>query len=295
MNTTEDPVEKSRRTRQASREAGVNRAVQLANTWIDEAKTGAGAPAAAVAVTPPNLRQRSPQVWYTGDPHLGHERIIELCERPFGSVREMNDAILDRINSVVARQDMLVILGDVLLGTFEESVQLLSRIRAGRVRLFPGNHDRWSLAYGHRGSPEVVKNKRRMWMADYERAGGRRGSRRGAGGDDSTGIMCVPDRAPSVWSTQIGGQPVLLSHYPYLGSGDSRVDRPDRYEWLRPVDAGLPLIHGHVHTRWKVRGRMFNVGVDVNDFTPVAEEELRDWLGSLGSGVIGQNAANRDR
>jgi calcineurin-like phosphoesterase family protein len=285
MNTTEatgdapgasGAAEKARATRQAGRD----RAVARANGWIDEAR--------ARPVAPP--KQRPPQIWYTGDPHLGHERIIELCDRPFGSVGEMNEVLIDRINAVVARQDTLVIVGDVLLGKFEESVKLLQRIRAGRIRLFPGNHDRWSLAYAHRGSPEVVKSKRRMWAADYENAGGRRGVT-GA----TTGIECVPDRRPSAWRTVMGGQPVLLSHYPYLGSGDSRPDRPDRYEWLRPVDAGLPLIHGHVHGRWKIRGRMFNVGVDVNDFAPVAESELRDWLATLGADVNGQNAANQGR
>ncbi len=284
MNTTEAPETPEEKAR-ATRQAGRDRAVRMANGWIDEARA-APAPIAA----PP--KQRPPQTWYTGDPHLGHERIIELCGRPFGSVGEMNDAILDRINSVVARQDTLVIVGDVLLGPFEESVKLLQRIRAGRIRLLPGNHDRWSLAYTHRGSPEVVKNKRRMWMADYQDAGRRRGL-----SSASSGIECVPDRRPSVWPMTMSGRPVLLSHYPYLGSGDSRPDRPDRYEWLRPVDAGLPLIHGHVHGRWRTNGRMFNVGVDVNGFAPVSEDLLRDWLGSLGpgAGVIGQNAANRDR
>jgi calcineurin-like phosphoesterase family protein len=268
------PAEKAQRTRQAR----IGRAQVLSKTWVDAART-----------VP---KQRPPRTWYTADLHLGHERIIELCDRPFGGVAEMNEALLDGINTVVARQDTLVVAGDVLLGTFEESVKLLGQIRAGRIRLLPGNHDRWSLAYTHRGSPEVVKNKRRMWMADYQDAGRRRGL-----SSASSGIECVPDRRPSVWPMTMSGRPVLLSHYPYLGSGDSRPDRPDRYEWLRPVDAGLPLIHGHVHGRWRTNGRMFNVGVDVNGFAPVSEDLLRDWLGSLGpgAGVIGQNAANRDR
>jgi calcineurin-like phosphoesterase family protein len=43
---------------------------------------------------------------------------------------------------------------------------------------------------------------------------------------------------------------------------------------MRPVDNGLPLIHGHVHNSWKVNGRQINVGVDVWDFTPVSEADL---------------------
>jgi len=34
------------------------------------------------------------------------------------------------------------------------------------------------------------------------------------------------------------------------------------------------LLHGHVHEKWRQQGRMVNVGVDVWDFTPVAEEVI---------------------
>ena len=270
MNTTEAPETPEEKAR-ATRQAGRDRAVRMANGWIDEAR-------ARAPVAPP--KQRPPQTWYTGDPHLGHERIIELCDRPFGSVGEMNDAILDRINSVVARQDTLVVVGDVLLGPFEESVKLLQRIRAGRIRLLPGNHDRWSLAYGHGGSAGARATKRMLFAAEYA-------ARR------SEGVVRVEkDRVPSAWPVLLGGRQVLLSHYPYVG--DSRHG-PDRHRELRPLWAGQPLIHGHVHGRWKIRGRMFNVGVDVNDFAPVAESELRDWLATLGADVNGQNAANQGR
>lgn len=69
----------------------------------------------------------------------------------------------------------------------------------------------------------------------------------------------------------------LFSHFPY--AGDSHGE--DRYVELRPDDWGQPIIHGHVHTDWHVNGRQFNVGVDVNDFTPVSEETLIDWVRSL--------------
>jgi calcineurin-like phosphoesterase family protein len=32
------------------------------------------------------------------------------------------------------------------------------------------------------------------------------------------------------------------------------------------------LGHGHIHEKWRLRGRMINVGVDAWDFTPAAEE-----------------------
>src|SRR4051812_47384059 len=103
---------------------------------------------------------RTGRVYYWGDPHLGHDRIRELCGRPYASVTEMNQALLDGVNSRVTGRDTLVVVGDALLGRFDESVRLLRKIRAKRIWMLPGNHDRWSLAYGHHGAAEVRRGKR---------------------------------------------------------------------------------------------------------------------------------------
>ena len=92
---------------------------------------------------------------------------------------------------------------------------------------------------------------------------------------------------PSVWPIQIGGRRVPLSHYPYAGDSG----KTDRHRWLRPRSTGLPLIHGHVHTKWRDNGPMFNVGVDVNDFAPVSEAMLAEWLMGVPAGVAGVDGA----
>lgn len=61
-----------------------------------------------------------------------------------------------------------------------------------------------------------------------------------------------------------------MCHMPYVG--DSR--HIERYQEWRPKDAGGWLLHGHVHEVWRMRGRMINVGVDVNQFRPVGLAEL---------------------
>ena len=45
--------------------------------------------------------------YWTSDWHWGHDRIRELCGRPFGSVGEMNRVLLERVNDVVTRRDTL--------------------------------------------------------------------------------------------------------------------------------------------------------------------------------------------
>lgn len=202
------------------------------------------------------------KLWVTGDPHLGHDRIRDLCNRPWGSVEEMNRQLIENINSSVRSTGSLIILGDVLLGKFEDSVKLLKEIRAKRILIIPGNHDRFSLAYGHRGAVETRRTKLRLWKEQYEK--------------QRTGITCIEDRMPSGWVARLGGRKVLLSHYPYVG--DSGAE--DRHRDLRPIDAGLPLIHGHVHQAWREHagGRMLNVGVDAWNYRPVPETDIVEWL-----------------
>jgi calcineurin-like phosphoesterase family protein len=83
---------------------------------------------------------------------------------------------------------------------------------------------------------------------------------------------------PEQLEHQIDGHRVVVCHFPY--TGDSLPGR-DRYQAHRPVDRGLPIIHGHVHADFAERGRQFNVGVDVRGYAPVAEQEIASWLDRL--------------
>lgn len=205
------------------------------------------------------------RLYFSSDWHLGHERIIPLCGRPFGSVEEMNETIIENVNATVSARDTLVLLGDTAMGKLDETLQLLRQVRAKRIWILPGNHDRFSLGYRHSGSTETQRIKRGLWRVQYE--------------SQRHGLRVEPDQVPSAWTAKVRGRPVALSHYPYAeDSGSGGGGGGDRYRQLRPRNTGLPLLHGHVHEKWKIRGPMFNVGVDVNGFKPVAEWELADWL-----------------
>jgi calcineurin-like phosphoesterase family protein len=218
------------------------------------------------------------RVFFTADLHLGHERIIDLCDRPFRTggqpdIAAMNAAVIDGINSRVKRSDSLVILGDVVMGKLEDTLRLLKEIRAKRIWIIPGNHDRFSLAYRHHGAPETQRTKRKLWASQYE--------------EQRVGIRCEPDLFPSAWGGHLDRRRVMFSHYPYHGDSHDQ----DRYAAHRPVDRGLPLVHGHVHGRWRENGRMLNVGVDVNGFKPVSEGEVLEWLVDAPMGMGAQAGA----
>lgn len=78
--------------------------------------------------------------WYTGDFHLFHYNIIKYCKRPFSNVGEMNNAIVDGMNSMISSHDDLFILGDVSFRSDIAVINILKRIH-GKKHLIVGNHD----------------------------------------------------------------------------------------------------------------------------------------------------------
>lgn len=183
--------------------------------------------------------------WFTSDQHFDHINIIAFCERPFSSVEQMNDEIIDRWNSVVDDDDEVYVLGDFALGHRGVSVPYAEKLK-GQKYLVPGNHDAiWS---GH-GERRVNR-----WMPVYTNSG--------------FAVM------PEYMTFYFDGQEVKASHFPYHD-----IERhAARYEdWYNPQDDGKSwLIHGHVHQAWRTdpSRRQINVGVDVWDFYPVAESTI---------------------
>lgn len=177
-------------------------------------------------------------IYFTSDWHLGHKRIIELSYRPFATVEEMNEWLIESANRDATEHDTLIFNGDIAMGTIADTLPLFERVRARKV-LKPGNHDRCSPLYeGYQGMPpEKVARLIAEWSARYEDVG-----------------FTITDNN---WFTSDGVEAVL-SHFPYDGDNYDH----ERYAAARPRDKGHWLIHGHTHGQWRQRGRQIDVGVD---------------------------------
>jgi calcineurin-like phosphoesterase family protein len=195
--------------------------------------------------------------WWTSDTHFSHKNIIRYASRPFHDVEEMNAELISRWNARVAPSDDVWHLGDLALGHDIERQVMMTNVLNGRRRLVPGNHDR--VASFFEGG-----DQRSRFQRIYEAAGWE--------------IM------PEQLEHEIQGHRVMVCHFPYRGDS---LDSGDRYTAERPVDRGLPILHGHVHTDFAVQGRQFNVGVDVRDYAPVHEDDIVAWLASLSPQVDG--------
>lgn len=102
-------------------------------------------------------------IWFTADTHLGHTNIIDKCKRPFDTVTQHDNTILDNINERVSENDTLYHLGDFALphSYYKPNAARLviqeyrNRINCRNVVLVMGNHD-----------PHLSTGQPKLWMFD---------------------------------------------------------------------------------------------------------------------------------
>jgi calcineurin-like phosphoesterase family protein len=95
------------------------------------------------------------RVWVTSDPHYNHKNLVRGVTNwrtkdgkvPVGSTRDfdtldqMNDTLVNNINSKVGQDDTLIMLGDIAFGGFENIKIFLDRLICKNIHLVLGNHD----------------------------------------------------------------------------------------------------------------------------------------------------------
>lgn len=81
-------------------------------------------------------------VWFSSDHHLWHKNIIKFCNRPFESVQEMVDVIIQNHNRLVKPTDLVYFLGDFAWNTREDKLEILLNKFNGKKHFIIGNHDR---------------------------------------------------------------------------------------------------------------------------------------------------------
>lgn len=82
------------------------------------------------------------EYFFTADEHYGHENIIKYCNRPFSSIEEMNEYLIEQHNSVVKKGDISIHVGDFALLPKDEVGKIISRLNGQNIFL-KGSHDRW--------------------------------------------------------------------------------------------------------------------------------------------------------
>lgn len=91
--------------------------------------------------------------FFTCDQHWGHAKSIQYSNRPFSSVEEMDEVMIDNWNKVVGPDDRVYHLGDLTLGS--DAMKYIRRLRGHLHILEYGfHHDkRWLKERHKRMSP----------------------------------------------------------------------------------------------------------------------------------------------
>lgn len=171
-------------------------------------------------------------VWFTADLHFGHRLVAG--HRGFEENVDEHDArLVANWSRVVRSDDQVWVLGDISVSSPTYALGVL-RDLPGRKHLIAGNHD--GCHPMHRNSHKVQRH-----------------------------YLEVFESVQPFARRKIGGEYVLLSHFPY------NKDRHEvRYTQYRLRDEGLWLLHGHTHQADQRReGREIHVGVDAWNLTPV--------------------------
>lgn len=167
------------------------------------------------------------RIFYTSDLHFSHSNIIQYCNRPFDSVEQMNDTLINNWNKVVKNEDSVYILGDITLSGSRMVYDIISQLKGNKI-LIKGNHDiRW------------IKDKRFPALELFENS-------------QAYDYLEIYDK----------GRKVILCHYPLM-------------TWNKQYQGAYHL-YGHIHNNEPLIqiNNSFNVGVDVNNYTPVTLDEL---------------------
>ena len=79
-------------------------------------------------------------IFFTSDLHFGHDRKFLFKPRGFSSIEEHDETIIKNWNNVVTDDDVVYIIGDVIMGDQDAGIEKLKRLNGEKV-IIRGNHD----------------------------------------------------------------------------------------------------------------------------------------------------------
>lgn len=83
------------------------------------------------------------RVWFTSDTHFGHKSIMEFTHRPWSTKGEMERGLIQNWNKKVSDRDLVFVLGDFYFHKSKSELQrLLGTLKGEKIYFIPGNHDK---------------------------------------------------------------------------------------------------------------------------------------------------------
>lgn len=87
------------------------------------------------------------KIYLISDTHFYHTNIIKYCNRPFSDYNEMNKTLFENWNNTVTNDDIVLFLGDFVVGSSQygvskkEACEMIYKNLNGEKYFILGNHD----------------------------------------------------------------------------------------------------------------------------------------------------------
>ena len=179
-------------------------------------------------------------LYFTSDTHFWHNNILKYCSRPFETVEEMNQALIDNWNSVIGPDDHVYHLGDFCFGNVEKwNTVLAPGVLNGHIHLILGNHD-----------PDRVFRpgtmNERFDSIDYQK------------------ILIIE------------GWTVILNHFPFASFSNNLDHRV--LQLLGHIHSGPNKFEDIMLKGNKLQWNQYDVGVDNNGYVPVSWAQVKERM-----------------
>lgn len=129
-------------------------------------------------------------IYFCSDTHFGHANVLRYDRRPFATIEEHDEALVENWNATVKPNDVVYHLGDVAWGQSAEEIDILLGRLHGVKSLITGNHD----------GPRVTKSPRWSMVSTYHEA-----KRNGQ-------LICLFHYRMTVWNRSHHGSWALHGH-----------------------------------------------------------------------------------
>jgi len=189
----------------------------------------------------------SNKLWMTADTHFNHQRTLELSQRPFANLDEMNKVIAAKWNRLVSDGDMVIHFGDFGEPRFLKGLK-------GRILLLPGNYERDAYSKDPNYYDQFI---------DYQ--------------NPEAPITILKDCMfkDLLASTFFHSQEykdfftsVHITHEPPINSPAMK-------------DSHICNLFGHIHKLQMVKRYGLNVGTDAHNFEPIDIERVEFYIGGI--------------
>jgi len=101
--------------------------------------------------------------FFTSDTHFGHENIIKYCNRPFSSLDEMNNTLVENWNKRVENCDNVFFLGDFCFSKAEKNFNYYKKMLNGNIIFINGNHDSQNSIKSIINGIEIETYDKKIW------------------------------------------------------------------------------------------------------------------------------------